>query len=92
LPLFYGAPSTVHDRFKEWRRSSFFKKCDKLWPLDYDNKNGLKWEWQAIDDAMTKAPFGGAGTESKPTIVEKKVQKQAVSKLKLFLQLGSKQF
>lgn len=27
--------------------------------LEYDAKNGLEWEWQAIDGAMTKAPLDG---------------------------------
>jgi transposase len=30
LPRFYGAPSTVHDRFQEWQRSGLFEKCGKL--------------------------------------------------------------
>jgi len=30
LPRFYGAPSTVHDRFQEWQRSGFFENCGKL--------------------------------------------------------------
>jgi len=28
----------------------------------YEMKNGLKWEWQSMDRAITKAPFGGEGT------------------------------
>jgi len=47
--------------------------------LEHDNKNGLEWDWQSIDGAMTKAPLGGAGTGSTPTLltVVKKVQKGA---------------
>ena len=43
--------------------------------LEYDNKNGLEWEWKAIDGAMTKAPLGGAGIRANPTDRGKKVQR-----------------
>ena len=46
--------------------------------LEYNNKNGLKWEWQAIDGAMTKAPLGGAGTEANPTDRGKKGTKRSI--------------
>lgn len=78
LPRFYGAPSTVHYRFQEWQRSGLF---DKMWQAglrEYDTKNGLKWEWQAIDGAMTKVPLDGAGTGSNPTDRGKKGTKRSV--------------
>ena len=65
LPRFYGAPSTIHDRFQEWQRSGFFENMWIAGLLEYDNKNGLEWEWQAIDGAMTKAPLGGTGCVAK---------------------------
>jgi len=48
FPRFYGAPSTVDDRFQEWQRSGLFDKTWKAGLLEYDNKKGLEWEWQAI--------------------------------------------
>lgn len=78
LPRFYGAPSTVHDRFQEWQRSGLF---DKMWQaglLEYDTKNGLEWEWQAIDGAVTKAPLGGSGTGANPTDRGKKGTKGSI--------------
>jgi putative transposase len=59
LPRSLGADSTVHDRFQEWRAAGL---CAKLWQaglLEYDQRVGLDWEWQAMDGAMTKAPLGG---------------------------------
>ncbi|AAM07410.1 TPA: IS5 family transposase [Methanosarcina acetivorans] len=67
LPRFYGVPGTVHDRFQEWQRSGLFEKIWQLGLMDYDDEEGLEWEWQAIDGAMTKAPLGGAGTGANPT-------------------------
>ena len=46
--------------------------------LEYDNINGLEWEWQAIDGAMTKAPLGGAGTGANPTDHGKKSTKRSL--------------
>ena len=78
LPRCYGAPSTVHDRFQEWRKDGLFERMWQAGLLDYDNENGLEWEWQAIDGAMTKAPLGGAGTGANPTDRGKKGTKRSI--------------
>ena len=67
LPRCMGAPSTVHDRFQEWREAGVFKK---MWQkgLDiYDEVTGIDWEWQSMDGVMTKAPLGGEATGPNPT-------------------------
>ena len=54
---------------------------EKVWKdglLEYDNKKGFEWEWQAIDGAMTKAPLGGAGTGANPTDRGKKGTKRSI--------------
>jgi|ERR1700737_3124149 putative transposase len=66
LPREYGASSTAHDRFQEWRDAGVF---ELLWLeslLEYDQRVGIDWEWQSMDGAMTKAPLGGEknGTQS----------------------------
>ena len=33
----------------------------------YDDLQGLDWQWQSGDGAMTKAPLGGKATGSNPT-------------------------
>lgn len=51
--------STAHRRFQEWRAHGVF---EKLWTKgleEYDQLKGIKWRWQAMDTAMTKAPLGG---------------------------------
>ncbi len=67
LPRVLGAPSTVHDRFQEWRRAGVFKKMWIAGLMEYDIRRGLDWEWQAMDGAMTKAPLGGEATGRNPT-------------------------
>src|SRR5215472_7936001 len=67
LPRELGASSTVHDRFQAWEEAGF---CRALWeagPAGYEELAGIDWRWQALDGAMTKAPFGGAATGPNPT-------------------------
>jgi putative transposase len=59
IPRCLGAPSTIHDRFQEWRRAGVFKRLWKAGLREYDARKGLDWKWQAMDGAMTKAPLGG---------------------------------
>jgi putative transposase len=44
LPRVYGAPSTVHDRFQEWRREGFFERPWTTGLLEYNIVRGLEWE------------------------------------------------
>jgi transposase len=78
LPRSLGAPSTVHDRFQEWREAGVFEEMWKAGLLEYDEKVGLDWEWQAMDGAMTKAPLGGEGTGANPTDRGKKGTKRSL--------------
>ena len=59
LPRCFGAASTVHDRFQQWREAGVFEKLWRDGLSRYDEELGLEWEWQAMDGAMTKAPLGG---------------------------------
>jgi putative transposase len=34
---------------------------------EYDELEGIAWEWQSMDGVMTKASFGGAATGANPT-------------------------
>jgi len=71
LPREMGASSTVHDRYQEWERLGFFEELWRVGLLEYDELEGIEWEWQALDGAMTKAPLGrgasGEATGNNPT-------------------------
>jgi len=67
LPRCLGAPSTVHDRFQQWREAGVFGKLWTSTLLEYDVRQGLEWFWQALDGAMTKSPLGGGATGPNPT-------------------------
>lgn len=67
LPRSLGVPSTVHDRFQEWCKAGVFKRLWQAGLLEYDDRVGIDWEWQAMDGAITKAPLGQEGTGPNPT-------------------------
>jgi putative transposase len=60
LPRELAASSTAHDRFQEWERAGFFKALWQAGLSTYDERQGIDWQWQSVDGAMTKAPFGAA--------------------------------
>ena len=58
--------STAHSRFQEWTAAGIF---EKLWASgleEYDELKGIKWRWQSMDGAMTKAPLGGEKNRAEP--------------------------
>ena len=66
LPRGLGAASTVHDRFQEWQTAGVFEKIWQAGVVAFDEAEGIEWEWQAMDGAMTKAPLGGKRHRSQP--------------------------
>jgi putative transposase len=67
LPRELGASSTVHDRFQEWEQAGLFRALWQAGLQSYDGLIGIQWEWQAVDGAMTKAPFGYDAIGPNPT-------------------------
>jgi putative transposase len=67
LPREMGASSTVHDRYQEWQRLGFFEELWRAGLAEYDELEGIEWEWQAVDGVMTKAPLGRDATGKNPT-------------------------
>jgi len=57
LPREMGASSTVHARFQEWERACLFRALWGAGLAEYDELEGIGWEWQSVDGAMTKAPL-----------------------------------
>lgn len=66
LPKEMGASSTVHERFQEWERAGFFERLWEAELAEYDELEGIEWEWQSVDGVMTKkAPLGRADSEAR---------------------------
>ena len=66
LPRVLGAPSTIHDRFQAWCAAGVFSALWQAGLLAFDAAEGIDWEWQAMDGAMTKAPLGGEKDRPQP--------------------------
>jgi len=54
--------SSAHRRFQEWSEAGVFSRLWELGLEQYDELKGIKWDWQALDGAMVKAPLGGEKT------------------------------
>jgi transposase len=67
LPRERGASTTVSTRFRLWEKQGLFMRLWQNGLQEYDELIGLDWEWQSLDDVMTKAPLGGGATGPNPT-------------------------
>jgi len=59
LPKEYGSGSTCHRRFQQWVQLDIFKKIWMELLEEYDDKRGIKLDWQSIDSISIKSPLGG---------------------------------
>ena len=57
LPRELGASSTVHDRFQEWEQAGVFKALWQAGLGEYDEVQGIAWQWQSVDGAMRHPPL-----------------------------------
>jgi putative transposase len=53
------AKSTAHDRFQEWVEADVFLQRWKAGVEQFDELQGMNWNWLSMDGVMTKAPLGG---------------------------------
>ena len=57
LPREYGSASAVHAYFQRWQQEGLFLKIWRTGLAEYDEMEGIAWNWQSIDGAMVKAPL-----------------------------------
>jgi transposase len=65
-PREFGSGSSLHGYFQRWVQRGVFRKLWSVALSEYDELQGIQWEWQSIDGAMTKAPLGGEKHREKP--------------------------
>ena len=63
LPREYGSGSTVHRTFQKWLAAGFWAKGLE----QYDELEGIGWEWQSLDGCMIKAPLALESVGKNPT-------------------------
>ena len=66
MPREFGSGSAIHAYFQEWVEAGVFEKLWREALAEYDCLQGIEWQWQSLDGAMTKAPLGGEKNREKP--------------------------
>jgi len=74
----FGSASAVHRYFQSWSRAGFFKKLWKKGLAEYDDMEGIAWEWQSIDGTYVKCPTGRDETGRNPTERGEKMEANAM--------------
>jgi transposase len=77
VPGQFGSSSTIHRRFMEWAEAGFFEALWHAGLAAYAEMDGIQWERQCIDGAITKAPLGGEATGPSPVDRGKKRRQAA---------------
>jgi putative transposase len=65
LPRVFPPKSTVNDRLAEWVTHGNLAAIWAVLLIEYDNRFGINWTWQAGDGCITKAPLGKKGLPAK---------------------------
>jgi len=65
LPRELGASSTVYDRFRFWEAQGFFQRVWQAELKQYDELQGIAWDWQSVDSSTVKAPFAASRRRSR---------------------------
>ena len=60
------AKSTAHDRFQAWVAAGVFLQRWHAGVAQFDELQGIDWQWLSMDGAMTKAPLGGGKHGAQP--------------------------
>jgi transposase len=63
----YGSASSVHRYFLEWEKEGFFEELWRAGLAEYDEMEGISWQWQSIDGTMMKAPLAQESVGPNPT-------------------------
>ena len=74
LPKSFGSASAVHKHFQRWRGEGFFLALWRAGLAEYDEMEGIAWEWQSIDGTQGKAPLAQEAVGNNPTDRGKKRQ------------------
>lgn len=67
LPREFGSASAVHTHFQRWQKQGFFLHLWQAGLAEYDEMEGIAWDWQSIDGAMHKAPLATECVGPNPT-------------------------
>jgi transposase len=63
----YGSPSAIHSYFQKWHRAGFFTELWRAGLAEYDEMEGIAWEWLSADGSQGKAPLALESVGPNPT-------------------------
>lgn len=63
----FGSPGSIHGYFTRWMKAGFFLSLWRSGLAEYDEMEGISWQWQGIDGAMIKAPMALQEVGNNPT-------------------------
>jgi len=75
----FGSASSIHGYFIRWMKAGFFLSLWHAGLAEYDEMEGISWQWQSIDGAMIKAPMAREEVGRNPTDRGKKRQQASHS-------------
>ena len=67
LPKSFGSASAIHHHFQTWRQKGFFMRLWRAGLAEYDEMEGIAWEWQSLDGTQGKAPLAQEAVGNNPT-------------------------
>jgi transposase len=59
--------SALHDRFQKWAKAGLFEAIWRKGLAEYDEMEGMAWEWQSADGTMVEAPLAQESVGPNPT-------------------------
>ena len=74
LPKEFGSSSSIHRYFMAWAKEGFFLRLWQSGLAEYDEMEGIAWEWLSIDGSVRKSPLGQEAVGRNPTDRGKKRQ------------------
>jgi len=72
LPKSFGSASAIHRHFQEWRQQGVFVRLWQAGLAEYDDLEGIAWEWQSLDGTQGKVPLALEAVGNNPTDRRKK--------------------
>ena len=73
----FGSASSVHSYFRKWDKAGVFERIWEAGLAEYDELEGIAWEWQSIDGTTLKAPLAKESVGPNPTDRGKKWKQAA---------------
>ena len=67
LPKSFGSASAIHQYFQQWRGQGLFVRLWRAGLAEYDEMEGIAWEWQSLDGTQGKAPLAQEAVGNNPT-------------------------